>query len=77
MSDILDMSDLGPALSAVAKAMSKLHISALSISLLANGKQARVSGLTTDGRCHYVVKTTNGSTEWVSYDTGVKSDWTR
>jgi len=74
MSDILDMSDLGPAYSAVAKIMLRQHISALSISLLANGKQARVSGLTTDGRCHYVVKTTNGSTEWVSYDSGPKSE---
>ena len=74
MSDILLISDLGPALSAVAKAMFKLHISALSISLSENGKQARVSGQTTDGQCHYVVKTTTGNTEWVSYDSGLKQE---
>ena len=72
MSDILDMSDLGPAYSAVAKIMLRQHISALSISVLGNDKRVRVSALTTDGQCHYAVKNTDGSTEWVSYDSGPK-----
>ncbi len=74
MSDILDTSALDPVLSAVVERLYKLHISALTISLVGNDKRVRVSALTTDGRCHYAVKTTSGNMQWVSYDTGERSD---